>query len=78
MVRSLEPFSANHVPAAEKQEVAPASVVTSAMLVALKLVVGPSTHSLGILSEAAHSSLDLVAAGRQLFLGWSLGQACGP
>jgi len=67
MLRSLEPASANRVPAAEKQGAALASVVTSAVLVALKLVVGLSTHSLGILSEAAHSSLDLVAAGITYF-----------
>jgi predicted Co/Zn/Cd cation transporter (cation efflux family) len=67
MPRFLGPPSANHVPATEKQGVARASVVTSAVLVALKLVVGLSTHSLGILSEAAHSSLDLVAAGVTYF-----------
>jgi len=32
------------------------------VLVTLKLVVGLMTNSLGILSEAAHSALDLVAA----------------
>jgi cation diffusion facilitator family transporter len=42
--------------------VALASVATAAVLVSLKLVVGLATGSLGILSEAAHSTLDLVAA----------------
>lgn len=39
-----------------------ASVATAALLVAMKLVVGITTASLGILSEAAHSVLDLIAA----------------
>lgn len=39
-----------------------ASVATAALLVAMKLVVGITTASLGILSESAHSVLDLIAA----------------
>jgi cation diffusion facilitator family transporter len=62
MLPSLQPSSANQVPAAEKQSVALASLVTATLLVGLKLVVGLSTRSLGILSEAAHSALDLIAA----------------
>jgi len=42
--------------------VALSSVVAAVGLTALKLVVGLATNSLGILSEAAHSGLDLVAA----------------
>ncbi len=38
------------------------SVVVAAALVALKLGVGLRTHSLGLVSEAAHSGTDLVAA----------------
>lgn len=38
------------------------SVVAAAVLIGLKLVVGLLTHSLGLLSEAAHSGTDLVAA----------------
>jgi len=38
------------------------SVVAAAALVVLKLAVGFSTHSLGLISEAAHSGTDLVAA----------------
>jgi cation diffusion facilitator family transporter len=38
------------------------SVVAAATLVVLKLGVGLSTHSLGLVSEAAHSGTDLVAA----------------
>lgn len=46
----------------EKQAVARSSVIASLLLTAGKLVVGIMTGSLGILSEAAHSALDLVAA----------------
>jgi cation diffusion facilitator family transporter len=38
------------------------SVAAAAALVVLKLSVGLATHSLGLLSEAAHSGTDLVAA----------------
>src|SRR5215210_1548049 len=38
------------------------SVVAAAVLIALKLVTGLATGSLGLLSEAAHSGTDLVAA----------------
>lgn len=67
MLPSLQPPSANRVPAPEKQAVALASLLTATLLVALKLAVGLSTRSLGILSEAAHSALDLVAAGVTYF-----------
>jgi cation diffusion facilitator family transporter len=50
------------LPAREKQSVALISVLAAALLTALKLVVGVTTGSLGVLSEAAHSALDLVAA----------------
>jgi cation diffusion facilitator family transporter len=46
----------------EKRIVARNSVLAAAAITALKLVVGLTTRSLGILSEAAHSALDLVAA----------------
>src|SRR6516165_7132253 len=46
----------------EKQAVALNSVFAAVAITALKVVVGISTGSLGILSEAAHSGLDLVAA----------------
>ena len=45
----------------EKRTVALISVVASAGLAATKLVIGYSTNSLGILSEAMHSGLDLIA-----------------
>jgi len=38
------------------------SVIAAAALIALKLGTGLATHSLGLLSEAAHSGTDLVAA----------------
>jgi len=42
-------------------------VMAAALLVTLKTIVGLATHSLGVLSEAAHSGLDLVAAGITYF-----------
>ncbi len=47
---------------AEKRSVASNSVVAAVAVTALKIAVGITTGSLGILSEAAHSGLDLVAA----------------
>jgi cation diffusion facilitator family transporter len=46
----------------EKRVVALSSVIAAVFLTGMKLVVGIATGSLGILSEAAHSALDLVAA----------------
>ncbi len=46
-----------------KRGAALASVGSGVLLTVIKLVVGFATASLGILSEAAHSALDLVAAG---------------
>jgi cation diffusion facilitator family transporter len=46
----------------EKRFVALSSVVAAVFLTGMKIVVGLMTGSLGILSEAAHSALDLVAA----------------
>ena len=46
----------------EKRAVAGNSVLAAITITALKIVVGVTTGSLGILSEAAHSGLDLVAA----------------
>jgi cation diffusion facilitator family transporter len=47
---------------AEKRAVAGNSVLAAAAITALKIAVGVATGSLGILSEAAHSGLDLIAA----------------
>jgi len=46
----------------EKKNVALSSVVAAVFLTTMKLVVGLLTGSLGILAEAAHSGLDLIAA----------------
>jgi cation diffusion facilitator family transporter len=46
----------------EKQKAAISSVIAAVFLTLFKLIVGLTTGSLGILSEAAHSGLDLVAA----------------
>ena len=46
----------------KKESVAFSSVVASFLLTAMKLVVGIMTGSMGIISEAAHSALDLGAA----------------
>ena len=46
----------------EKRSAALSSVVAAIFLTSLKVVVGLLTNSLGILAEAAHSGLDLVAA----------------
>ncbi len=51
----------------EKRKAALSSVVAAIFLTGIKLVVGLMTGSLGILSEAAHSGLDLVAAGMTYF-----------
>lgn len=62
--RSRPDVSPHHAPAlvAEKRLVALSSVVAAVFLTVFKLVVGVTTGSLGILAEAAHSLLDLVAA----------------
>lgn len=46
----------------EKKSVALSSLLAALFLVLIKTIVGLSTHSLGVLSEAAHSGLDLIAA----------------
>jgi len=51
----------------EKRSVALLSVLAAVGLTAFKLVVGLLTNSLGILAEAAHSGLDLVAAAMTYF-----------
>jgi cation diffusion facilitator family transporter len=52
---------------AEKRSVATNSVIAAVAITTLKVFVGVTTGSLGILSEAAHSALDLVAASITLF-----------
>ena len=52
---------------AEKRKAAGNSLLAALAITGLKIFVGVSTGSLGILSEAAHSALDLVAATITLF-----------
>jgi cation diffusion facilitator family transporter len=47
---------------AEKRAAARNSVLAALVITSLKIVVGVTTGSLGILSEAAHSGLDLIAS----------------
>ncbi|MFA6105219.1 MAG: cation diffusion facilitator family transporter [Patescibacteria group bacterium] len=51
----------------KKESVALSSVLASAGMTIMKFVVGIMTGSMGIISEAAHSALDLGAAGLTLF-----------
>ena len=51
----------------EKVRVAFSSLLAAIFLTGTKLAVGIITHSLGIISEAAHSGLDLVAAAMTYF-----------
>lgn len=51
----------------EKRTAALHSLQAAVVITSLKLIVGLTTASLGILSEAAHSGLDLVAAAVTLF-----------
>ena len=51
----------------EKRSAALSSVVAAIGLTTFKLIVGLLTNSLGILAEAAHSGLDLVAAAMTYF-----------
>lgn len=51
-----------NTPLTEKKTVALTSVAAAFFLTGTKLIVGLQTNSLGILSEAAHSALDLIAA----------------
>ena len=55
-------FTPTHKETSEKKAVALSSVLAAVGLTGMKLVVGLMTGSLGILSEALHSGLDLIAA----------------
>lgn len=52
---------------AEKQSAAFLSVAAACAITALKFVVGFMTGSLGMLSDAAHSGVDLIGAGLTFF-----------
>jgi cation diffusion facilitator family transporter len=60
---------------ADKRFVALTSVAAAVLLTSMKVVVGVTTGSIGILSEAAHSGLDLVAA---LVTFWAVGASSKP
>ncbi len=63
-----DPASQAHAQAhATKRSAALFSVCAALVITALKLITGILTGSLGMLSEAAHSTIDLVAAGITLF-----------
>jgi cation diffusion facilitator family transporter len=52
----------SHAAVHQKRQAATASVLAAVGLTTFKIIVGLATGSLGILAEAAHSGLDLVAA----------------
>jgi len=62
----------------EKRRVALSSLAAAVLLTGMKLVVGIATNSLGILSEAAHSALDLVAAAMTFWAVRMSGQPADP
>jgi cation diffusion facilitator family transporter len=55
-------ISPSNLMRSEKRAAAGNSVLAAVVITSLKVVVGLSTGSLGILSEAAHSGLDLIAS----------------
>ncbi|BDG08831.1 cation diffusion facilitator family transporter [Anaeromyxobacter paludicola] len=59
----------------EKRRVASSSVAAAVLLTGMKIAVGIATGSIGILSEAAHSGLDLVAAAVTL---WAVRASSAP
>jgi cation diffusion facilitator family transporter len=62
MTQKLNPSTLQKEMRAEKRSVAGSSVLAALAITFLKVLVGTTTGSLGILSEAAHSGLDLIAA----------------
>jgi cation diffusion facilitator family transporter len=55
-------ISSSELMRAEKRAAAGSSVLAAVVITILKIAVGVTTGSLGILSEAAHSGLDLIAS----------------
>lgn len=70
MKQSATPVSSEGVAFAAKQAAARHSVLAAVFLTGLKLAVGLVTGSLGILSEAANSGLDVIAAALIYFSVW--------
>ncbi len=58
----MTPHTTNPIAQKEKNSAALTSVIAAVGLTIFKLIVGILTNSLGILAEAAHSALDLIAA----------------
>lgn len=54
-------------PSREKERAAASSLAVAIALTSMKAIVGILTNSLGIISEALHSGLDLVAAGTTVY-----------
>lgn len=59
-------INTSHSEKKEKHLVAVSSLIAAFFLTAIKVIVGLTTGSLGLLSEALHSGLDLLAAGLTL------------
>src|SRR3954466_4765411 len=57
----------SHAPQHAKRSAASLSVAGAGVVTLLKLLTGLLTGSLGMLSESAHSGIDLIAAGVTLF-----------
>ena len=66
-VANSQPDAAEEAANQEKKTAARSSVFAAIFLTGMKLVIGLVTGSLGIISEALHSALDLVAAGVTYF-----------
>ena len=66
-VANHQPDAAEEAANHEKKTAARSSVFAAIFLTGMKLVIGLVTGSLGIISEALHSALDLVAAGVTYF-----------
>jgi cation diffusion facilitator family transporter len=66
-VANNQPDAAEEAANHEKKTAARSSVFAAIFLTGMKLVIGLVTGSLGIISEALHSALDLVAAGVTYF-----------
>ena len=59
----------------EKEKAALSSLAVAIALTSMKMIVGILTNSLGIISEALHSGLDLVAAATTVYAVRDLRQA---
>src|SRR4249920_1272031 len=81
LVRALKASpgdGASLCPVSPQRRIAFVSVVAALVLIALKLVTGLATGSLGLLSEAAHSGTDFVAALLVLFAVGVAGRPADP